>query len=288
MSAYQVRFNPPAKIETTRVSNKVHSLFIRLNFPKLQRPAHTLRRKSWFSACLCSSEKDPEPIWSSLKTTQQCTPAPINRKVDWFSIHPTQKPANGDIWLQTSGNRVILIVILCGPSPLNQRRNSMNLDDDDDENSLKSLSISDLRDSITYSESFPTLYYMWDSGNLSKVIDLIKSSILIMDDIVCLMISPAGRNESWSDSDFRIVQKGGNISNSVQEQKTPEKKDSHWQKYAKAKEAEGLRDYIEVECVQKVKYPPRNSDIGDAESSGGSTKTLNREDRGGIKVNIPK
>lgn len=178
------------------------------------------------------------------------------------------------------------MVILCGPSSLNQRRNSINLDDDKD--SLKSLSVSDLRDSVNYSENFPTLYYMWDSGNLSKIIDLVKSSILIMDDSICLMLSPAGKNENWSESDLRIVQKGGNISNSIPEQKPPEKKNFHWQGCVEGMEKESLKGFIEAKCVQKAKFHPRNPNIADADLVHGTAKALNGDNEAKVNFILPR
>ena len=272
MSIYHVKFDPPTKVETARMNNKARCLFVRLTFPGLERPFRIQNRPTCFSALLSccipadSFSDDFEPTWSSLLKPQNPTVSPTSG--DWISVQPSQKPGNGDIWLRISSNHLSIMLILCGPSPLVQEPETYGSGGQQD--SLKSLSISDLQeqDREAYSDLFPTLYYYWDSGRLSRNIDPQRSSVAVTDRCICLMLAALKRGTGWSDGDIRVVQK------SVPQEQAVEKRDFCWQE--SVREEPSSEKYIEVNYESTGNYPTKSPEVGDVISEEVVEEVVNR------------
>ncbi|VDM18037.1 unnamed protein product [Hydatigera taeniaeformis] len=278
MSAYRIHFDYPTKVETARMNNKARSLFVRLTFPDLHKPSPKPRRSKGCCGCRCScttsppSPDDHEPIWSNLikpppKSSSSKSTA-SNAPANWTSVQPSQKPENGDIWIRVASNRVSLMLILCGPSPLTQRVDSRA--SNTHQESLKSLSISDLREQEeeTYSDQFPTVYYYWDSGRLSKKLDPLRSSMAVAETCVCLMLAPATRGEGWSDDDLKMVHKSVRASTPpVPKRRTVEKRDFCWQESVKETEGVSSKNFVIVDCDNGIELPSKSPEIGDVESN---------------------
>ena len=277
MSVYNIKFDPPTKIETARMNNKARCLFVRLTFPGLERPFPISQHSTWFNAllsCCFSSDSfndDFEPTWSSLLKPQTPTISPFSG--EWNSVQPSQKPRNGDIWLRVSNNRISIMLILCGPSPISQRPDSRS--SDGLQESLKSLSISDLQeqDGEAYSELFPTIYYYWDSGRLSRSIDPLRSSLAVTDRSVCLMLTSLKKGMGWCDGDIRIIQK------SVPQKEPIEKRDFCWQESVKDTEETNSDKYIEVNYDNVGSFPSKSPEIGDVMSEEFPTDVMNKPER---------
>ncbi|VDK31938.1 unnamed protein product [Taenia asiatica] len=277
MSSYRIHFDYPTKVETARMNNKARSLFVRLTFPGLHKPSPERRRSKGCRGCRCSctsapsSQDDHEPVWSNLTkppAKSSSKSAVPNSPSNWTSVQPSQKPANGDIWIRVASNRVSLMLILCGPSPLTQRVDSRA--SEAQQESLKSLSISDLRDQEeeTYSDHFPTLYYYWDSGRLSRKLDPVKSSMAVAETCVCLMLAAAARGEGWSDEDLKMVHKSVRVSTPpIPRKRTVEKRDFCWQESVKDTEEVSSKNFVIVDCENGTELPSKSPEIGDVESN---------------------
>ncbi|KAL5966771.1 S-adenosylmethionine mitochondrial carrier protein [Taenia solium] len=277
MSGYRIHFDYPTKVETARMNNKARSLFVRLTFPGLHKPSPEPRRSKACGGCRCSctsapsSQDDHEPVWSNLTkppARSSSKSAVSNSPSNWTSVQPSQKPANGDIWIRVASNRVSLMLILCGPSPLTQRVDSRA--SEALQESLKSLSISDLRDQEgeTYSDHFPTLYYYWDSGRLSRKLDPVKSSMAVAETCVCLMLAAAARGEGWSDEDLKMVHRSVRVSTPpIPRKRTVEKRDFCWQESVKDTEEVSSKNFVIVDCENGTELLSKSPEIGDVESN---------------------
>ncbi|KAL5109773.1 hypothetical protein TcWFU_001093 [Taenia crassiceps] len=271
------------------MNNKARSLFVRLTFPGLHKPSPKPRRSKGCGGCRCScasapsSQDDHEPVWSNLIkppakfSSSSSKTAALNPSSNWTSVQPSQKPANGDIWIRVASNRVSLMLILCGPSPLTQRVDSRA--SEAQQESLKSLSISDLREQEeeTHSDHFPTLYYYWDSGRLSRKLDPVKSSMAVTETSVCLMLSAVARGEGWSDADLKMVNRSVRASTPpVPRKRTVEKRDFCWQESVKDTEEVGSKNFVVVEYENGTDLPSKSPEIGDVESNecGGGEEDL--------------
>lgn len=160
------------------------------------------------------------------------------------------------------------MLILCGPSPLTQRMDSRALETQQE--SLKSLSISDLREQEeeTYSDHFPTLYYYWDSGRLSRKLDPVKSSMAVAETCVCLMLAAVAKGEGWSDEDLKMVHRSVRVSTPpVPRKRTVEKRDFCWQESVKDTEEVSSKNFVIVDCENGTELPSKSPEIGDVESN---------------------